>query len=110
MTTEGLWLEVGQMVYQAAWDTSDVRLRIERGCYANGNTAIRVVIQDTGEVYATLSSNSEERLPDGEFFLKYWSENKELADVFARLHYVELVFVEEPQEGRHPMVVYKLVG
>jgi hypothetical protein len=110
MTTEGLWVEVGQMVYQAAWDTSDVRLRIERGCYANGNTAIRVVIQDTGEVYATLSSNSEERLADGEFFLKYWSENKELADVFARLHYVELVYVEEPREGYHAPALYKLVG
>lgn len=110
MTYEGLWIPLGEFVYQAAGDAEEVRLRVERGCYANGNTAVRAVISDTGEAYATLSSNSEERLAEGEFFLKYWSENKEIADIFARLHFVELVYVEEPSTGYHSPALYRIVG
>jgi hypothetical protein len=110
MTYEGLWIPLGEFVYQSAGDAEEVRLRVERGCYANGNTAVRAVISDTGEAYATLSSNSEERLAEGEFFLKYWSENKEIADVFARLHFVELVYVEEPSTGYHSPALYRIVG
>lgn len=110
MTGEGMWIPLGEFCYRVAGDAEDVRLRVERGCYANGNTAVRAVISDTGEPYATLSSNSEERLADGEFFLKYWSENKEIADVFARLHFVELVYVEEPSTGYHAPALYRIVG
>lgn len=110
MTYEGLWVPLGEFCYQAAGDAEEVRLRVERGCYANGNTAVRAVVSDTGEAFATLSSNSEEHLAPGEFFLKYWSENKEIADIFARLHFVELVYVEEPTTGYHAPALYRIVG
>jgi hypothetical protein len=110
MSYEGQWIPLGEFVYRAAGDADEVRLRVERGCYANGNTVIRAVIADTGEPYATLSSNTDEQLPAGEFFLKYWGENAEIADVFARLHFVELVYVEEPSTGYHAPALYRLVG
>lgn len=109
MTYEGMWISIGEFCYQSAGDAAEVRLRVERGCYANGNTAIRAVIADTGEAYATLSSNTDERLEPGEFFLKYWGENAEIGDVFARLHYSELVHVEEPREGYHSPMLCRLV-
>jgi hypothetical protein len=110
MTAEGLWIPLGEFVYQATGDSDGVRLRVERGCYANGNTAVRAVVSDTGEAFATLSSNTDEQLPAGEFFLKYWSENAEIADVFARLHFVELVYVEEPTTGYHSPALYRIIG
>lgn len=109
---QALWLPIGELCFRANWDTEDVRLRLERGRYADGNTAIRAVIADTGEPFATLSINIGEPLGDGEFYLKDYSENTELADVFARVGYIERVLDADPYPiaSGHLVECFRLVG
>jgi len=90
--TDELWKKIGTMCYQAAGDAEGIVLRIERGAYADGNTAIRVVNDNTGESFAMLSTNiGDERLPDGEFYLKHYAGNEDLAEIFVRIGITEPV-------------------
>jgi len=59
--------------------------------YANGRLAISLVSSDIGEPIAGLTVNlPEEALEDGEFFVKTWSENAEIAkDCLASGHFVD---------------------
>ena len=67
-------------------------LVIKLSHYGNGNLAI-LATDLHGQPYCTLSVNMPpyDRLPDGVFFLKDWSENEEVAASFlAQLHeYIE---------------------
>lgn len=49
--------------------------------YWDGNTAVSIVEAHTGLPYCTLSVNmpQSKALPKGTFYIKDWSENKELA-------------------------------
>lgn len=49
--------------------------------YWDGNTAVQIVDSNTGEPWGTISVNmpQSKALPKGTFYIKDWSENKELA-------------------------------
>ena len=74
------------LTFQHMGETYEVK--VDRK-YANGNTYVEVDLG--GEPFATLSVNMPpyDRLPDGVFFLKDWSENVLIAASFIESGLVE---------------------
>lgn len=68
-------------------------LSIRDTTYEDGQTAILIKDRD-GAPYATLSTNlgPDHRLPDGQFWLKDWSENQYVAAYLLRYGYIAPVF------------------
>ena len=57
------------------------RLDFRRSAYSNGRPAIIVVEPKTGEQWAVLTCNLVDcDIPDGEFAVKTWSENREISE------------------------------
>lgn len=76
----------------------------------NDNTACRLLSKipdsDEYEVYATLSVNTDERLPEGTFVFKTYSENAGLYEEMLRLQLVKHTgrFVPVGYAGAQPIV------
>lgn len=72
------------------FDYMGERLSIRLSTYGNGNTAVEAVSTE-GEPVAVLSVNMPpyDRLPDGVFYLKDWSENAMIAAAFLASGLVE---------------------
>lgn len=108
--TEELWRKVGDIAFRAAFDTDDVRLTIQQGCYADGNTALRAVIADTGETYAVLSVNPGEPVEKGCVYLKTWDWSADLISTLWMTGFVEIVPDADPYvAGSRFSELYKVV-
>jgi hypothetical protein len=58
-----------------------VELELQKAKYGNGRLAIQLIDVPSGEPYATLTVNLPDAgLDDGEFFVKTWSENWNVAN------------------------------
>lgn len=68
--------------WSSAYDPTPVKLEVFTSTYSDGNLAILAVVADTREPYGRLSVNVGDHtiLRDGEFYLKDWAENEDLAD------------------------------
>lgn len=75
------------------------RLTLVLSTYGNGNLAVEAFLH--GEPYATLSVNMPpyDRLPEGVFFLKEWSENAEIAAAFVESGLIEVVPDVAPRQS-----------
>jgi hypothetical protein len=93
-------------------------------------TAIRVIVEDTGEPYCTLSVNGTPKdmanLPAGAFYLKDWSENSQLAEWLLDQHilihakpyrtmhcgyaYAEAVLINPPTHRGDPAACKRTYG
>ena len=73
---------VATLEYSSAYDATPVTLEVHTDTYADGSLAIVAVEARTREPYGKLSINVGDHtdLRTGEFYLKDWAENEELAD------------------------------
>ena len=72
--------------------------------YVGGNPGVRLETVD-GQPYATLSVNLPgETLPEGSFFLKDWSENRDLARALIAQGVIVIDETVDPVPSGHVMV------
>lgn len=73
---------IATLEYSSAFDATPATLEIHTDSYADGSLAVCAVEARTREPYGHLSVNvgDHTELRPGEFYLKDWSENEELAD------------------------------
>lgn len=58
------------------------RLSLQRAQYSNKRLALMIVMRDSGKRYGVLTVNTPEiDLVEGEFAIKTWGENKDIAQV-----------------------------
>jgi hypothetical protein len=63
------------MTFAVKIDQEIFMVKILKGWYVTGNTAIQLFDAQTSEQFAVLSVNTDVALPAGHFYLKHWSEN-----------------------------------
>ena len=103
-----------QVLGQIEWETEDgvVPIVFRTIQYENGNTGVEAVDAETGEAWGVLSVNPspmQARPAPGSFYLKDWSENKDLAARFIELGVTEADPEQTLEMGFVTAVLHRII-